>query len=131
MKINASISILGDESGVRIEVEDTDASITFLNIFMEPKKFIQAALGRLSNTHCLASVQGLDKVGKKMEHKVIEFPMPFHNYQNRILIAQEEAEKECPEGWKPDLYFKSRDSFFLKDGKDGETWASCTIRRWV
>lgn len=128
MKINASISILGCKDGIRIDVVDNDASITFLEVFMTPTNFIRATMERLGNTPCEAKVFGLDKIGKKMECKKLEFPMPSSNYTNQEMVAKEEAQRKCPEGWEPDFYFWAQDSFFYKDQKP---WARVTIRRWL
>jgi len=38
------------------------------------------------------------------------------------------AQDKLEHGWIADGYFRSRASFFTKDGK---RYARCTIRRWV
>lgn len=129
MKINnPSISILGNGDEIRISITDNDASITFLEISITPKSFIRAIMERLSNSPCKATVYNLDKIGKKMEYKSLEFPMPIHGYYDREIVAEKEARRLCPEGWEPDIYFGSQNSFFYREQR---LWAQITIRRWV
>jgi hypothetical protein len=73
----------------------------------------------------------LDRVGKNMEHKRLEFQMPsgvVETAYTRDEVAAMRAKDNCPDGWVPDLYFNSQDSYFKEMGKD---MAHCTIRRWV
>ncbi len=128
MKINASITILGDKDKVIIEVQDENASTKFLEIRMSPESFVNATMGRLALTRCTAEVSSLEKIGKKMEHKPFEFRMPIFIGANRGLTTRAQVKLVSPIGWEPDLYFSNRDSFFTKDG---EEWARTTIRRWV
>jgi hypothetical protein len=74
---------------------------------------------------CQFSVIGLEKIGKRHQHKTFEFPIPVG--RNKIK-AREIVSSICPEGWVPDKEFNSQDSFFIKDG---EYWARTIIRRWV
>lgn len=125
---DGSITILFDrDRGCEIEVRDNEASIVFAKIKLDTEQ-VCSALSRLSNTPCEIEVIGLDKVGLKMENKFFVFEMPEYNYSNRDEIAKEEIVKVCPEGWIPDKYFGSQDSFFTQDGKK---YARCIIRRWV
>jgi hypothetical protein len=126
---NASISIFINESHTNIELHDGDAAVTFIKIKLTPEQLSQA-LGRLSHTECEMETYDLSVVGKKMEHKTIEFEIPMDcGYgEDRRKIAMEYAQKVCPKGWHSEDYFGSQGSFFSKDGKN---YARCTIRRWV
>ena len=132
MKINASITILFREGGLHIEVEDRDASITFLELDLDAAQTCQA-LSRLGCTPVSAcEVEGLDRVGKKMEHKKLEFEVPKGTRWTHRKDSDQKLlklmHKHMPEGWVSDAYFQSQDSFFERDGKE---WAQTTIRRWV
>jgi hypothetical protein len=129
MKINAKITMLFDDGGLNLRLEDDDANVTFVELRLNPQQVCQV-FSRL----CYTSVEscevfGLDKVGKKMENKKFEFVLPDDtvSYRDREIVKKI-AEKICPEGWELDLYFDSQGSFFKRDGKQ---YARCTIRRWV
>jgi hypothetical protein len=133
MKLEGRLTILGDDEGVTIEVEDSDASTTFLRIELTPEQFCQAALGRLASLRCELEVVGLDHVGKRMELDEIVFPMPdrFNDVYDREQLskaAAEIAKEVCPAGWSPATYFGSQDSFKREAGR---LYARTTIRRWV
>ena len=125
------ITILFGDDGLRIEVRDGKASTMFARIKLNQKQSCQA-LSRLGHTPCKIEVYGLDKVGKKHENKTFEFEMPEKNEylygDPQKALAVVTVKKVCPEGWEPDLYFSSQNSFFEKNGKP---WARTTIRRWV
>ena len=131
MKLDCSITILFNNSGLEIEARDESSNITFLRIKMNPEQVCKA-FSRLACTPCQSmKVFDLDKVGKEMEHKTFEFPMPgnppFYK-QNQKIIAIETMNKICPPGCVPDNHFNSQNSFFFKD----ETlWARTIIRRWI
>ena len=132
MDIKASITILFDEDGAKIEIRDDASSITFVSVRLSPEQTCQA-LSRLSHTECQkCEVCGLDLVGKKMEVSSYVFEVPDQEWIGGVSIRDkwvlERAAKVCPAGWTPDLYFKSQNSFFRKDGK---IWAKDTMRRWV
>ena len=129
MKINAAITLLFSEDGFRLELHDRDAGEQFVRIHLNNKQTCQV-LSRLACTECeSAEVFNLECVGKKLEHKPFEFRMPDNiSYKDRKEIAIAEAQKQCPEGWVPDTYFGSKDSFVIRNK---EQWAKTTIRRWV
>ena len=130
MKIQGKITIsLTRSDGVAvINLRDKNASIGFAEVEMTPLQFYKALSG-LAGVDCDIELGGLDKLGKMMEHKYLEFKMPPSDYHNREAIAIQEAINKCPkDGWIADGYFRSQNSFFRKDG---EEWARCTIRRWV
>lgn len=127
MEINASLTLLFNEDGLRIEIRDSDASSILFQGNLTPECSCQA-LSRLMNVPIeKAEVFNLERAGKKLEHKMFEFFMggDFHNERDR---AVEMIASRCPEGWVPDMGFSSQGSFFRKDE---ERWARTTIRRWV
>jgi len=132
--IKGNISILGDEDGVEIEVRDKDAAVSVCKVFLTPEQFCQAALGRLVRLECDVQIPPPGRVGMVREARDYEFKMPDKGeWQNRFgTTLQEEVaskfiEANCPDGWKPSLYFGSKDSFFWKDGELG---ARATLMRW-
>ena len=126
---DASITILINEGRTFIDLHDENAAVTFIRIELTPAQLSQA-LSRQSHTKCEMEICDLNVVGKKMEHKTIEFEIPVDcGYgEDRRKIAMEHAQKVCPEGWITENYFGSQNSFFYKDGKN---YARCTIRRWL
>lgn len=121
--MKASISMLFGEDGLRIEVRDALSRAGFVDIFLTPEQ-VCMAFSRLSNTPCKMEIRDLDKIGKKMEHKSFEFEILGEGKESAAI----QAAKVCPEGWTPELYFGSQNSFFERDDK---RFARCTIRRWV
>jgi len=127
MKLNdGRITMLASENGMIIELRDNDASVVFAKVEMNTKQLAQA-LSRLGYTTCKIEVQGLDKLGKKMEIDKLVFEIP-DDWYNEKELAMTLVKEKCPEGWTPDLYFNSQNSFFIKDGV---RFARTTIRRWV
>lgn len=129
MKIkDGRITMLFNENGATLELRDSDSSIMFVEVKLSNKQVCQM-LSRLCHTDCESmEVFHLDKVGKTMEHKTFEFRIPKVSYQEQEEIAIKTIKKVCPEGWEPDNYFKSRDSFFIKNGQE---YARCIIKRWL
>ena len=123
---NAKFTMLIDEDEVEIEIEDRDASITFVRVKLDPKQLCKALSG-VRSVDCDAEVFGLNLIGKKYMSKRLEFKMPDGSNWHDTQVAWVEAQRICPNGWKPENYFNSQDSFFLKDD---EYWAKCVIRRW-
>jgi len=126
---DARLTLLVNEDQINIEVEDCAASTVFLRLKLTPEQFTRA-LSRQAFVKCdSGEVFHLDRVGKKQEHKTLEFPLPKDlGYGKRKEAASAAVLERCPEGWIPDNYFSSQNSFF---DKDGEPWARCTIRRYV
>ena len=112
---------------VEITLEDSNASVNFATVQIGFAEFAQALTGR-GSIKCQVRTTGLDNIGKRMEHKQIEFPLPGATWENRQDIAMKVVADNTPDGWTPDFYFRSQNSFF---DRDGQTWARCTIRRWV
>lgn len=130
MKIDARITILGShqDGSVTIEIEDRTSSTSFVTITMTAEQFIGAAMGRLGASQCECEVNHLERVGKKMEMSKLKFEIQDCDYGDRDAAAVVAANRECPAGWTPDLYFGSQNSFY----RDGDKqMAQCTIRRLV
>ena len=128
MKINGKITLLFNEDGLNIEVHDDDAVITFLEIQLNQKQTCQA-LSRLSYTECQeVEVRNLDHVGKIRERQGFIFEMPKSDWNTRQEIAANKALELCPEGWIPDIYFGSQDSFFAENNVE---YARTSMSRWI
>ena len=124
---DARITILANDGEVKIELKDAKSSITFARVSMTAEQFVRA-LSRTSYCDCDCEVFSLEKIGKQHENKTFEFEIPKFEYNERHAKTAEIAKAVCPDGWLPDTYFGSKDSFFEKDGK---FYARCTIRRWI
>lgn len=128
MKINGSFTIRFRREGTTITFYDRDANIDFASIKVVPEDMLEA-MGGLGYAPCEMNVYSLDKVGKKMENKKFEFEIPDELYSStKSYELFNLAKALVPDGWMPDSYFSSQDSFFRKDGVQ---YARCTIRRWV
>lgn len=128
MKIKGNISILINQEYTTIEIHDTDASINFLSIQLTPEQ-LSSALSRLSRVPCVIDLHGIDKIGKRMEHKKFAFEIPKEiNNSKHAGKLHEIAQSLLTDGWIAEGYFASQDTFFEKDGKQ---YARCIIRRWV
>jgi len=116
-------------SYINIEVEDKDAGIRFLSLEVSFVEFSQALTG-LGGRPCKIEVHGLEHVGMQIERNTLEFVLPndFPEYTGTKERAGELAKEICPEGWTPNIYFGSQNSFFRKDGI---RYARCQITRWV
>ena len=101
---------------VEITLEDSNASVNFATVQIGFAEFAQALTGR-GSTKCEIITTGLDNVGKRMEHKQLEFPVPGATWENQQNIAMEVVAENTPAGWTPDLYFRSQNSFFDRDGQ--------------
>jgi hypothetical protein len=124
----ASITILVEREEVRITLHDETASANFAEIKLTPGQFT-AALSRLCNVACEIEVKELEKLNKKHEniYHVFEFPAEWGFRPDKEKLY-DLACKTAPEGWTPDNYFSSQNTFFEKDGK---RFCRVTIRRWV
>jgi len=129
MKIkDARISISINKKRITIKLDDHNASTRFAEIEMTPEQFAQALSG-LYYTKCNIEIHHLNRIGKTMLHKEFKFKLPKGlNYFDQDIQAEKIVKKICPKGWKPDLYFRSQNSFFEKNNK---TWARTTIRKWI
>ena len=130
MFINAQIDLLFSEKGLDIRLRDQEAGVLFAELHLNQEQTCQA-MSRLSGTHVeKCEIRGLNRVGKKIEIDSLEFPMPKNvEFKNRAKVAYEIAKEKCDEGWVPDAYFGSQDSF--STDKNNTLIAKATIRRWV
>ena len=129
MKLKGKISMYVSGEHTRIEIEDANGHIRFLEIVLTPEQFSRA-LGREAYVDCELEVRGLEKVGKQHEHKTFEFELPegMSQYSRDDKELQKIAQSKLSDGWIADSYFSSQNTFFEVDGKE---WARCSIRRWV
>lgn len=128
MKIRGAITMLINRDYTEIQVEDRNASTTFITLRLTPEQ-LSAALSRQAFIECDVEVKNLDKVGKTMEHKEFEFPLPknLDSHRDRKPIA-EYCQSLLSDGWVADTGFSSQNTFFTKDE---QKWARTIIRRWV
>ncbi len=124
---NGSITFLISEEGARIEIYDRESTICVARIELDVQQLAEM-LSRRAMTPCDIRFGNLAVVGKKMKVKKFEFEMPEADWKDRKEVAYKTACKVCPEGWIPDDYFGSRDSFFDRDGK---SFARVHIRQWT
>jgi hypothetical protein len=126
-KINAQITITAAYTdSIVITVYDKDSATNFLQMVMTREQFVNATMNRLAHTEVgSAYFENVERVGKtlEMDTSIVEIPV-YGDKESAAKITQE----KCPEGWVPDLYFQSQESFFSKDGKN---YARCNIKRWV
>lgn len=128
MEIEGKITILSSEEGVSIEIRDSNSSIRFCRIFLTPEQFTEA-IGRTANVQCKSIlVNDLDKIGKTMENKTMEFEIGEIIDRDKLKVLSQEILDKEQSGWISDGYFGSYNSFFKKGDKN---FARCTIRRWV
>ena len=120
------ITLLFEHENLIIELIDGLSSTHFAKVRLSAKQTMKA-FSRLGYCPCEITVRNLDKVGKRMKHKKLEFEIP-RDTESREKDAVKLAKAHCPVGWTPDLYFNSQDSFFYKDKKH---FAKTTIRRLV
>lgn len=125
---NGQITILFNENGLNIEVYDQLSRECIVEINLDKDQTCEA-LSRVAYTPCMLRTGHLDRVGKKMLMDKLIFEIPYKGYDvnKKVEIAIREANIFCPEGWEPDKYYVSKDSFFTEDGKQ---YARTTIRRW-
>ena len=125
---NAAITILINGEYTEIELIDRTSGVRLAIAKLTPEQ-LSKALGRLAYTPCEIEVSSeFDKLNKTMIVDKLVFPFKYDGiYKERELLAAEEAKKHTPEGWEADNYFNSQNSFF---SKDGQQFASCTIRKW-
>lgn len=125
------ITLLVSKEEISIEIYDYNAGVPLAKIELSPEQFAQA-LSKLTYTKCKSvEIINLEKIGKKEECKDFEFVISGSEevyWKNREEIAKKVAKKKCPKGWKPVLYFNSRNSFFQRENK---WYAKTTIKKWI
>lgn len=111
---------------IRIQLEDNNSRVIFCELKMSLDDFARAITGRGC---CPADmeVRDLDKVGKIMETKTLDFLLPECPIQDRKRVAADIAKRLCSGGWVPDTGFDSQRSFTYDDGR---TTAHTICRRW-
>ena len=131
LPIDANITIRSTYNDmIWIEIQDKTSGIRFVRVELTREQFVNATMNQLCNTDVIKTeVRDLDKVGKTMEQKKLEFPLPDWAQICDKGVARNEAAARCPEGWEPDTGFGCQDSFFRNE--DGVEYARTTIRRWV
>ena len=129
--VNVTISRPMNQSGgdfISITISGQNSRVEVMEVKMPIAEFAKAITGQ---GYCkgVGILRGADKFGLKMENKPFEFKLPdSSDWKTRKSDAAGVVKFVCPDGWEPDSYFSSQDSFF---SKGGEQWARCTIRRWV
>ncbi len=126
---DAALDFMINAKETTIRLYDHVSNQTVVEITLTPEGLSQA-MSRLSMTKCKAIVNeySFSKLNKKMENKYLEFEI------NKDLRRGDEqelhalAQSNCPDGWTPDKYYGSQNSFFTKEGK---TYARAVIRRWI
>lgn len=119
----------GGDADLTIILYDNDAHIQFAEIFLTPEQFV-AAMSRLEQVECEINIFGLENIGKLRVMQPIEFSLGVKSIVGikEKELAQAILKDKCPEGWIPEGYFNSQNSFF---NKDGEIWARTHIHKWV
>lgn len=115
---------------IKITIEDKNSAMSFVIIKVSCEEFAKALTG-LGCVDCKGDVAGLNKIGKKHEHKTLVFEIPESVYKNSKFRKEKTVEiikKECPKGWVPDESFNNQNSFSQHKDK---YYARTTIRRWV
>ena len=112
---------------ISIQVKDVNSRVRFLEVEISYAEFTACLTGR-SETKCDLVINNLSNVGKTKKTDTITFELPNHSYSNKKEIAILEAKNRTPIGWEFETYFGSQGSFFQKDGK---SWATTGIYRWV
>jgi hypothetical protein len=126
-----SVTLLFNDDGLDIEIRDEGSSVIIVKATLNVKQACQA-LSRLGNTPAKVEVGELSRVGLYMIHDILKFEVDrsvyysHHDDNNKGLNLL--ADKACPEGWRPDYYFNSQNSFFTEGQK---SFARCIIRKWV
>jgi len=123
----ASITILVEKTGARLELRDSTSGCQIAEVFVKPDDFM-AALGRLAYVPCQVEVFPTNHLNKKMITETLEFPWDGDRYApGHAEKLYAEAKRVCPKGWVPDVSCSSQNSHFMKNGKP---WFRTTIRTW-
>jgi hypothetical protein len=116
--------------GSQVVILDAEISLKdFGLMLLHSPKYISLEDQKLNRTPIEATLYHLDKLGKELITKPFEFNTgcssqidpDFENLARSACIDQ------CPEGWEPNLYLKSRSTFF---DKEGTVWGRTTIKKW-
>lgn len=129
-KINGKITFLVNRDKTTIQIDDADASTTFVTVELTPEQ-LSSALSRLAYTDCECYVYNLDRVGKKHENDSFVFEIEEKDKRDKDKLKELcliELKKQGMSEWIPDNNYSSQNSFFKKDDK---FYARAIIRRWV
>ena len=128
MKIKGALTLMVGREQITIEIEDREANTRILSLILTPEDFC-AALGRQAYIDCELTIGKLERVGSKHENSTLEFEIPNELRGSKHADELNEiAKTHCTDGWIPEGYYGSQNSFFTKDSKD---YARVTIRRYV
>ena len=131
MKIEGRVSILIGADSTTIEIEDNNANTQFVRVKLTASEF-QRALSRECMIKCELDVNGLDKVGKTHENKMLDFPinesLRSSNHSNELREIAQGILDQQGDGWIADSYFGSQKSF---SGYGDKSMAHAVIRRWI
>ena len=119
------ITILSNKTHVDIEIEDESSSSVLLKIRMSPEDFC-SAIGRLAYIPCNYEAHHLDRAGKYMVMKNINFPVKKDSRELAIKKALA-VPSVLEDGWVPDTHFSSQNSFYYNS--DQETYMARTVLR--
>jgi hypothetical protein len=118
-----------DRDGLTLLLCDEDAGVTFAEVRLLPEHVYRLLTSNAKTPCASAAVYDLHLLGKVQEWSTITFPLSACvSGAEAIALAKELVIQYCPPGWEADSFFRTRDSFFTKDG---ECYAQTTIRRWV
>jgi len=130
MILKGEITFLINRDNTSISIGCHESGMTIVELNLNPDQ-LSAILSRQGHVKCdvIFNDGNSNKFGKKMENKYFEFEISKEvRSRKETNELHQIALKEVEEGWIPDMYYGSQNSFFQKDGKD---FARCTIRRWV
>jgi hypothetical protein len=132
MKINGTLTLLLNDDGLRLEINDNNSGIRIitatLNIEQTCRVLSRQAFTSMEYTEF---TDNSSNVGKKLEVNKIDVPLGVSSYDKKSEKTIEIAEKyikENYEGWVLWDNFSSQGSYFSRDDID---YARASIRRWV
>lgn len=123
---NTKIDILFNNNGLTINIYDVASGLPIAEIELDSTQTLEA-LSRQSHTYCNMKTYNLDKIGKKLNIAYLYCKLPTNVFRD-VEMAVQEVVNNCPEGWEPDLFFNSQDSF-MNDSK-GNRWCVSIIRKY-
>lgn len=96
---------------VRIMIKDENSRAQFIEVEIKLDDFTRALTGQ-GAIPMEFTPRGLHVVGKIKEVQKLDFPLPPDtDYTKYKEVAKESAYRQCYEGFTPDLYFGSQNSF--------------------
>ena len=131
--LEGNIDLLVGHDGTTITIRDGLSSKPIIQVKLTPEQLSQA-LSRQAYTPCTFEYfhANHDKIGKKMENKHHSVKLPpelsKHGWRDNKEALDEFVLKNTPEGWIPDLYYGSQNSFYWQDE---EKYVRFIIRRYV